>query len=79
MVEQSPKTPILHLGGLQFIDSSGMGLLLIMKRTLFRAGIPILLVSPQPFVLEVLHLAHLDRTFPIFPTEQAALLNQSVQ
>lgn len=27
MVEQSPKTLILHLGGLQFIDSSGMGLL----------------------------------------------------
>jgi anti-anti-sigma factor len=56
---------VLDLAGLSFIDSSGLNLLVTIKRDVSDAGAGLLLRAPQTTVRRVLELSGLDTFFVV--------------
>lgn len=67
-VSQQPRTMIIDLSGLRFMDSSALHTLLRANRSLDRQGGVLALVSPQPAVAKILRLTTADRLIPVFAT-----------
>jgi len=67
-VSQQPRTMILDLSGLRFMDSSALHALLRVNRALDRQGGVLALVSPQAAVAKILRLTTADRLIPVFDT-----------
>jgi anti-sigma B factor antagonist len=65
-VAQQPRTLILDLSGLRFMDSSALHALLLVNRALERQGGVLALVSPQAAVAKILRLTTADRLIPVF-------------
>jgi HptB-dependent secretion and biofilm anti anti-sigma factor len=63
--ENGIKRLILDLSDLDWIDSSGLGLLILAKEAGGKAGIELLLRSPKGHVKELLELGHFDRLINI--------------
>ena len=64
---------LLNLGGVQFIDSAGIGELVRSLTTVRRSGGQMRLVSPSRNVQDMLKTTTLDRVFEIDPDETAAM------
>jgi anti-sigma B factor antagonist len=64
---------ILDLSGIEFIDSAGLGALMILYGNMKVRGGQLRLVAPGPKVLDVLRLTHTDQILPIDPTVEASL------
>ncbi len=62
-VSQQPRTLIIDLSGLRFMDSSALHALLRVNRALDRQGG---VVSPQSAVAKILRLTTADRLIPVF-------------
>ncbi|MBV9094473.1 MAG: anti-sigma factor antagonist [Streptosporangiaceae bacterium] len=71
-VAQQPRTLIIDLSGLRFLDSSALHALLRVNRELDRQGGVLALVSPQPAVAKILRLTTADRLIPVFESVAAA-------
>ena len=72
-VAQEPRTLILDLSGLRFMDSSALHVILQANRSLDRKGGMMALVAPQDAVAKMLRLTTADRLIPVFRTiEEAA-------
>ncbi|HLI40527.1 MAG TPA: STAS domain-containing protein [Streptosporangiaceae bacterium] len=67
-VAKQPRTLIVDLSGLRFMDSSALHTLLRVNRSLDRQGGIFALVSPQPAVAKILRLTTADRLIPVFDT-----------
>ena len=67
-VGQQPRTLIIDLSGLRFMDSSALHALLRVNRSLDRQGGVLALVAPQPAVAKILRLTTADRLIPVFGT-----------
>jgi len=65
-VSKQPRTMIIDLSGLRFMDSSALHALLRANRSLDRQGGVLALVSPQPAVAKILRLTTADRLIPVF-------------
>lgn len=65
-VAKQPRTMIIDLSGLRFMDSSALHALLRVNRSLDRQGGVLALVSPQPAVAKILRLTTADRLIPVF-------------
>jgi anti-anti-sigma factor len=65
-VSQQPRTLIIDLSGLRFMDSSALHALLRVNRSMDRQGGVLALVSPQPAVAKILRLTTADRLIPVF-------------
>ena len=65
-VAQEPRTLIVDLSGLRFMDSSALHALLRVNRSLDRQGGVLALVSPQAAVAKILRLTTADRLIPVF-------------
>ena len=65
-VSQEPRTLIVDLSGLRFMDSSALHALLRVNRSMDRQGGVLALVSPQPAVAKILRLTTADRLIPVF-------------
>ncbi|MDI3341612.1 MAG: STAS domain-containing protein [Sphaerobacter sp.] len=63
---------IVDLSELEFIDSSGLGVLVDLREQAQAHGGRVVLVAPRRTVTKVLHLTGLDRCFAIYPTVEAA-------
>lgn len=62
--EETPEVRV-HLGGLDYMDSTGLGVLVAgLKQATDHAG-RFCLVAPPPAVERTLHITGLDRLFPI--------------
>jgi anti-anti-sigma factor len=59
---------ILDLSELTFINSAGLGALIVAYRTCRGLGGALHLVGPRECVADVLRITHLDRLIPTFPT-----------
>lgn len=71
-VESGGDTIVLDLAGVRFIDSSGLGtIVLIYKELQLRAG-RLCLAGVQPFVLKVFELTSVDRLVGIDDSVEAA-------
>jgi anti-sigma B factor antagonist len=64
---------ILDLSGIEFIDSAGLGALMILYGNMKLRGGQLRLVAPGQKVLEVLKLTRTDAILPIDPTLEASL------
>ena len=63
----------LNLGGIRYIDSSGIATLIEVLRDSQRLNKEFVLFGLSPAVLEVFRLTHVIRIFHVFQTEQEAL------
>lgn len=69
---RTPSHLILDLSKLEFMDSSGVAVLVNTERRARLLGGTVALVAPQPTVLRVLQVCGLDRYFYIFDDINAA-------
>ncbi len=58
--ESSQVELIIDLSAVRFIDSSGLGVMVKIKRLAQRHGTKLVFIKPQPAVLNVLHLSRLE-------------------
>jgi anti-sigma B factor antagonist len=63
---------VLNLQRVRFIDSSGLGIIVMLQRRLSNGG-EIVIVSDQEPVLNVLKLTRMNKIFRIFSDEAAAV------
>src|ERR1700753_3178267 len=64
---------ILDLSGIEFLDSAGLGVLMILYGNMKLPRGQLRLVAPRAKVLDVLKLTHTDSILPIDPNLEAAL------
>ena len=64
---------ILDLSGVEFIDSAGLGALMILYGNMKLRGGQFRLAAPGPKVLDVLRLTHTDAILPVDPNLEASL------
>lgn len=73
LVEDGARHLVVDLGGVEFLDSTGLGVLVGgLKRMRALSG-SFALVCDQERILKIFRITGLDRIFTIVPTEQAAL------
>src|SRR5262245_50465417 len=64
---------VLNLGGLEYLDSSGIGELVRNYLTVIKSGGSMKVVGLSSKVEEILKITQLYKVFPEFPDEEAAL------
>jgi anti-sigma B factor antagonist len=73
LLKQGRKNIVLNLGGLQYLDSSGIGELAKIYVSVVKASGQLKVVGLSPKVEEILKITQLYQVFPEFPSEEAAL------
>jgi anti-sigma B factor antagonist len=66
-IEQGVRKLVLDLANVNFLDSSGVGLLVVCSSAMERAGGRMVLVGAAGPVKQVLGTVHLDRVIGMFP------------
>lgn len=64
---------VLHVGGMEFIDSAGIGLLVRYSTRTRNQGGRLHLCAPSPKLAAVLKATHLDQVFDAYDSETAAV------
>ncbi len=67
VVESAPNQLVLDLSGVEFIDSSGIGVLVSLLKTMRSRGGDLLLLEPQMSVRMLLDMTRLSSVFAIEP------------
>jgi HptB-dependent secretion and biofilm anti anti-sigma factor len=65
MKQTKCKTAVLNLSRLNWIDSAGLGMLILAKETAEKAGLQLVLASPKGDVKSLLELGRFDKFFTI--------------
>ncbi|MBI2422424.1 MAG: STAS domain-containing protein [Candidatus Hydrogenedentes bacterium] len=73
IVERGAAPVILDLGGVEYISSNGLRVLLLFNRGLSRVAGQLKLAGLTPFVAEVFQISNFTAVFEIYPTRQLAL------
>lgn len=73
LLEERPQRIVVDLGGVGYMDSSGVGTLVELKRRLDRGGGGVVLAALQPRVRSVFEVTRLDRFFILAGTVEEAL------
>lgn len=73
LLREGQKNILLNLGGLEYLDSSGIGELARNYVSVVKAGGQLKVVGLSARVEEVLKITHLSQVFPEFPSEEEAL------
>jgi anti-sigma B factor antagonist len=71
-VAKQPRTLVIDLSGLRFMDSSALHVILRATRALDRQGGVLSLASPAEAVARMLHLTAADRLVPVYDSVQDA-------
>jgi anti-sigma B factor antagonist len=71
-VARQPRTMILDLGDLRFMDSSALHVILRANRMMDRHGGVLALASPREPVAKMLRLTAADQLVPVYPTVRDA-------
>jgi len=71
-IEQGHQSIILDLGRVDFMDSTGLGAIVMTKKKLEGNG-QVVLANTQRRVLNLLRLSRVDKIFQIFSTKEEAL------
>lgn len=73
--EERYKAVILDLGGVSFIDSSGLGFILGRYKRITGKGGKLYIVRARPSVSRVLELSGIKKLIPVYATENEVLQN----
>jgi anti-sigma B factor antagonist len=71
-VARQPRVLIVDLGGLRFMDSSALHVILRANRMMDRQGGVLALASPREPVAKMLRLTAADQLIPVYPTVEDA-------
>lgn len=71
-VAKQPRTLIIDLSGLRFMDSSALHVILRVNRTMDRQGGVLALASPRDPVAKMLRLTAADQLLPVYPSVDEA-------
>jgi anti-sigma B factor antagonist len=74
--ENKPKKLVLNLGGVPYMDSSAIAVLVEALQRMRKTGGKIYLTNLQPRVKGLLEIARLDSIFVVVATEEDALANK---
>jgi len=66
---------VLDLSSVEFIDSSGLGALLLSHRQLKEYGIPVILVGLQEMIIKLLKISYIDHLFKYYDTVEEVINN----
>ncbi|HXJ26946.1 MAG TPA: STAS domain-containing protein [Streptosporangiaceae bacterium] len=69
---KQPRTMIIDLSGLRFMDSSALHVILRANRVLDRQGGVLALASPREPVAKMLRLTAADQLIPVYPSVREA-------
>jgi len=72
-VAKQPRTLIIDLDGLRFMDSSALHVILRANRALDRQGGVLALAHPREPVAKMLRLTAADQLIPVYPTVDEAI------
>jgi len=64
---------VVDLSQVSFLDSSGLGVLVMVHRRIRAVGGSLRLAACQPEVVSIFHITALDRVIEMFPTVEDAL------
>lgn len=65
---------IVNMEQVRFVDSSGLGLLVLVSQTFKLQQAQLSLLKPQSYVREIMSLANIPKMIPIYETEGDALI-----
>jgi len=65
---------IVNLEQVRFVDSAGLGLLVLAAQSLKRLESQVSLLKPQSYVREIMSLANIPKLIPIYESEEDALI-----
>jgi anti-anti-sigma factor len=68
MIDRDPQRVIFEMSGVHYVDSSGIGTLVELKRKFRRGRGPVVLVGVQPRVRSLLEITRLDKFFTLAST-----------
>ena len=71
-VAKQPRTMIIDLSGLRFMDSSALHVILKANRTMDRQGGVLALASPRDPVAKMLRLTAADQLIPVYASVREA-------
>ena len=71
-VAKQPRTMIIDLSGLRFMDSSALHIVLRANRVMDRQGGVLALASPREPVAKMLRLTAADQLIPVYPSVREA-------
>ena len=71
-VAKQPRSMIIDLSGLRFMDSSALHVILRANRVMDRQGGVLALASPREPVAKMLRLTAADQLIPVYPTVREA-------
>ena len=75
LIRDSQKKIVLDLAGLTYIDSTGVGIIVMCYGKIRAAGGELRLAALQPRIQEVLKITKLDQIMRLYPTTDAATEN----
>jgi anti-anti-sigma factor len=65
---------IVNLEHVQFVDSAGLGLLVLVSQSFKLLQAQVSLLKPQSYVREIMNLANIPKMIPIYESEEDALI-----
>jgi anti-sigma B factor antagonist len=77
LVDGGARQVVVDLGRVEFLDSTGLGVLVGALKRLRGAGGELFLVCGQERLLKIFRITGLDRVFTLYPTVEAATAGSS--
>ena len=77
LVDGGARHVVVDLGRVEFLDSTGLGVLVGALKRLRGAGGELFLVCGQERLLKIFRITGLDRVFTLYPTVEAATADSS--
>jgi len=74
-IKTGVKSIVLDLSGLDMMDSTGVGIIVMCHAKLEKAGGSLRIAGPQGIIQEILHMTHVDRIVRFFGTAEEASQN----
>ena len=75
LIRDGEKKVVFDLSGLTYVDSAGIGIIVMCCGKMRTAGGEVRLASLQPKIVELMKITKLDRIFHFYPTASAAAEN----
>ncbi len=68
---------IVNLEQVRFVDSAGLGLLVLVSQNMKLLQARVSMLKPQRYVLEIMSLANIPKLIPIYENEEDALVGRA--
>ena len=74
-IKADVKSVVFDLSGLEMMDSTGVGIIVMCHARLEKAGGSLRIAGAKGIIQDILHMTHVDRIVRLFPTAEEASKN----